>query len=318
MSKILYSVARTDSGEIVNAANAEKAEHYFCGFCSGPFVLRKSGKTGPGAKRPHFAHKVLTPNCTPESALHFEFKNRLAETIEQYLSDSKELILSWECSYCYRDHTGNLIKTARRVALEHWLGECRPDVALLNDSGKLVAAIEVVVTHRPEESVREFYRQNKIVLIELHLKSETDLDNVIEKLANADVVDVCLNGGRCPKCFYFQQPIVMRIIDVSCHSCNSKIRVPFIEGDHARGSHIGPDGFSQEERELAKSHGAKIEWQYSRTLNTKYWAATCGRCNKFVGRNYLFTSYVSLANYGEYQSTEIPLGYFCENCHNPR
>src|SRR5690606_18808850 len=147
-------------------------------------------------------------------------------------------------------HTGNLLKTARKVELEHCLDECRPDLSLLDKNGRLVAAIEVVVTHKPEEGVREFYRQNNIALIELHLTSETDLDNITDKLAHADAVDICLESRRCSRCSHFQQPILMRIIDAACYSCKAKMRVPFIEGDEDRGSYVGPERFSNKEREI--------------------------------------------------------------------
>jgi hypothetical protein len=33
-------------------------------------ILRKSGKTGQGSRRPHFAHKSVNPDCNPETAIH--------------------------------------------------------------------------------------------------------------------------------------------------------------------------------------------------------------------------------------------------------
>ena len=50
MGDVLYSVARTESGEIVKAADAEKAEPYFCGFCSSPCFLEMR-KNGTGLRR---------------------------------------------------------------------------------------------------------------------------------------------------------------------------------------------------------------------------------------------------------------------------
>jgi len=313
MKKILYSVARDHTGELIRAVDAEKEGQYFCGFCSDLFVLKKSGKTGPRTKRPHFAHKTLTPNCTPESALHFEFKNLLYRAIEARLTDGRETRLSWKCRYCYGNHSGNLLKTARNVMLEHSLENCRPDLVLTDKNGSIVAAIEVVVTHAPEDNVREYYRKNKIVLIELHLKSEADLDHVVSKLNEADHVQLCVDRNRCSVCGHFQQPIKMRIFEAPCYRCKAKMKVPFIEGDEFRGSHVGSDEFSPNERSLAAEHGVLIEWQYSRTVNTKYWATTCKRCHSFIGRNLLFTGYIIHANDGDFMN-DLPLGHLCTFC----
>lgn len=87
---ILYSVANDAIGNILHARIAEKNLDFFCPVCKGVMVLRKSGKTGKNTKRPHFAHKSLTPNCTPETALHFSFKI-LAFNYIRRLIENKEL-----------------------------------------------------------------------------------------------------------------------------------------------------------------------------------------------------------------------------------
>jgi len=314
MRQILYSVARNEEGELVRAADADRKSTYFCRLCDGVFILRKSDRVGPGTKRPHFAHKTLTPNCTPESALHFEFKNLLLREIEDRLERSSELPLSWKCIYCDRKHSGNLLKTARTASLEHSLGPCRPDIALFDTNGRVVAALEVVVTHKPDPAARDHYRHNKITLVELHLTSEADLDNIVGKLEQADHVQLCIDRKRCTKCGHFQRPVVMRILDAKCYSCRSKMKVPYIEGDYSRGSHIGPEGFTRQERKIAADNGALIEWQYSRTLNKKYWAATCGRCRKFVGRNYLYDHHIVGAAFDDPNTINVPLGDFCDFC----
>jgi competence CoiA-like predicted nuclease len=77
MKEILYTVATDLYGTLIKAFDAEKGGSFFCPECKTKLILRKSGKTGNGTKRPHFAHRGLTPNCTPETALHSVFKNLL-------------------------------------------------------------------------------------------------------------------------------------------------------------------------------------------------------------------------------------------------
>lgn len=314
MRAILFAVADDHTGNRITAAEAEKGNKFFCRLCNGEMILRKSGNVGKGAKRPHFAHKALTPNCTPESALHFEFKNLLFDRIERDLRSGLPLDLAWTCSYCHETHKGNLLRLARAAAVEAPLDACRPDIVLFNEKRSPIVAIEVVVTHKPGETVRNYYREKSIVLVELHLTSELDLENIERKLADADHVQFCFDRKRCATCGHFAQPILLRIIDSNCYRCKTEMLVPFIEGDPNRGSHIGPERFTQWERKQARDNGVSIEWRYSRTLNTSYWATTCGSCKSFIGRNHLFTGYIVPAGYGGAVITDHPLGQYCEYC----
>lgn len=312
--KLLYSVARSEIGELIHAVDAEKGGVFFCGFCKDPLVLKKSGNTGRGSKRPHFAHKALDPNCSPESALHFEFKTILVNEIMERLDRHSEFAISWKCIYCYRKHSGDLIKKARRVALEHSLGICRPDISLFDEDGRVYAVIEVVVTHAPDDAAKDFYRKNGITLVELHLDSDEVLNDVSTKLTSADHVQLCPDRKCCGECGHFQEPIEMKLIEAPCYGCNSKMKVAYIEGDHRRGSHIGPDQFTQGEIATARDQGAIIKWQYSKTINAKYWATTCGRCSKFIGRNLLFTEYIAPATSESIKLAPVRLGDFCSYC----
>lgn len=314
MNRVLYSVARSISGELVRAADAEKGREYFCGYCKDPLVLKKSGQIGRGSKRPHFAHKVLTPNCSPESALHFEFKTLLLEEIARRIEGEFDLTISWGCSYCYGKHTGNLLKKADSVSLEHSLGICRPDIALIDEKESIFAVIEVVVTHPPSDEVKDYYRKSGITLVELRLDSDEILNDVGRKLTEADYVQLCPERKRCSECGHFKDPVVMRVIEAKCYSCNVAMRIPFIEGDHSRGSHVGPDQFDYQEIAAARECGAIIEWQHSKTLNTRYWAATCGRCSRFIGQHLLFTEYIALATSESSKIPSIRLGDFCTYC----
>ena len=85
--KLLYTSALDSKNTLVTALQAEKGDKYSCPLCQGKMILRKSGKDGPGSRRPHFAHKALTIDCTPEGVLHHSFKMMLANILSAKLAN---------------------------------------------------------------------------------------------------------------------------------------------------------------------------------------------------------------------------------------
>lgn len=126
-NKILYSVANNSDGKLVNAKDAVKGRTFTCPVCNNYLILRKSGNTGRNSKRPHFAHKTLTQNCTPETALHYIFKTQAYEKINKLLLAKQSLKFRWICQFCTEKHQGNLLKKISEVKLEYNLGKCQPD-----------------------------------------------------------------------------------------------------------------------------------------------------------------------------------------------
>ena len=118
MTSILYTVATDKDGNLIIANDAEKGTHYTCALCRADLILRKSGKTGKGTKRPHFAHRSLTPNCTPETALHYSFKHLLAKKIETHIKNQTPLPFSWYCKFCGDKHSGNLFPSPKSLSIE--------------------------------------------------------------------------------------------------------------------------------------------------------------------------------------------------------
>jgi hypothetical protein len=320
MLNILYTVAKDRNGNLVKANDSEKGHVYFCPVCSSDLILRKSGNTGKGSKRPHFAHKALTPNCTPETALHYAFKNLVADKIKKQIESNIPLPLGWNCRYCGEKHTGNLLKKITDVKVEHSLTVCKPDIALLDSENKVFAVIEVVVTHKPEESTVQFYNDNDIILIQINLTSDLDIDCLDSKLSNPDIVSTCFNP-ICKTCGSYVQKKIMTIIDSPCWKCDSNMKVVTISSSNGglvrNGSNnLGPGGFTEEEIAFARSKGVILKEQYSRTVNDIYVANTCGKCGAFVGEHYLFTDYIAPAGYGDIPSQRFELGYYCEHCDN--
>ncbi|MED1784000.1 hypothetical protein P4V43_19435 [Brevibacillus fortis] len=179
MKKLLYVTAYNQNDQLVHIDNASKEEQYHCLECGVEMILRKSEL---GLRRTNFAHKTLAANCTPESVLHRSFKEFLFQRINNHLATDTPLSFSWKCDYCKEQHKGNLIKKCNNVKMEFAMEQARPDIALLDSQGNVIAVIEIVVTHRPEEKVLAFYRENNIIVITIELTKEDDLNRVFDEV----------------------------------------------------------------------------------------------------------------------------------------
>lgn len=309
MKNILYTVAKNANGELIQASRAEKGQAFFCPVCESELLLRKSGNTGKNSKRPHFAHKALTANCTPETALHFSFKSLLAKKLQKHIDENIPLQFHWACQYCDDRHEGNLLKRIKSVAVEYDLEICRPDIALFDKDNKAFAAIEIVVTHKPENRVLEYYKKNNIILIQINLTSDTDIDDIENKISNPDIVAICFNP-RCETCGNFKHRTILTVIDGQCWKCSSLMKIAAIQ---KAGGTVGPAGFSPAEIAIAQSKGVIIREHYSKTANENYLANTC-RCGTFIGEHFLFTDYIAPASFGDLPCEEFEIGYHCESC----
>ncbi|MBE6245320.1 MAG: hypothetical protein E7108_07385 [Bacteroidales bacterium] len=222
MNDLLINFAFDSNNNIVFAKDAIKGIQYKCPECGEELVFKSSGKTGPGSRRPHFAHKGGGGlNCTPESMLHSAFKLKTAEILQgKIASGCKEFIINWKCDECQKSYNGNLLYLANDVKVELDLGVCRPDIALLDSNGKVVFAIEIVNTHYPEEDVLKYYRDNGIVLVQYNV-TEVDLQDIEGRLQHPDNVSLCLNS-KCPvyNTLYFRR--TLRSFPIICRVCNSE------------------------------------------------------------------------------------------------
>jgi hypothetical protein len=320
MTKILYTVATDKNGQLIKANDAEKGNDFFCPVCKSELILRKSGKTGKGTKRPHFAHRTLTPNCTPETALHYSFKNLLADKLQKHITEGTPLPFSWNCEFCGGQHSGNLLKKVKDVKVEYNLTVCKPDIALLEDNEKVFGVVEVVVTHKPEENALKYYNDNNIILIQINLTSDKDIDELDNRISQPNKVGTCFNP-KCKTCGHFQSKKIMTIIDGPCWKCHSTMKVATIStssGDmvYGQSNHLRPSDFTPNEIEFAKSKGVMLKTQFSKTVQGSYVANSCVKCGSFAGDFYLFTQYIAPAGYGELPSQTFDIGYHCDYCNN--
>lgn len=279
--EILYTTAIGENGELLHIDNATKGSRYHCPLCRGEFVLRKSGRTGKGSRRPHFAHNLLSPHCTPESVLHYSYRKLLIDALKGHQSETRPLLITWSCTTCHNSYSGNLLERVTSIKEEYNLEECRPDIALIDDTGGVVAVIEIVVTHNPEEQALHYYKSNHIVLIQIDVSSEEELRRIEAGVANPSVVDLCLNS----RCLEYRNNRTRRdlIIETKrCNACFGQMNVCTVRTSHVFGT-IDSTDFSDDEIRSAESNGVKFEIRF-RNGNEQYHQIVCWNCKKLRSR----------------------------------
>jgi ribosomal protein L37AE/L43A len=322
---ILYAAAKDKFEELVTAIDAPKGEEYFCPQCGGKMILRRSGNTGPNSKRPHFSHKALNANCTPESVLHFGFKTLAYQLINKKSSEDAEIKISWNCGKCRGTHSGrNLLKQANKAKLEYNLGPCIPDIALFDAKGNVLAVVEIVVTHAPELAVLSYYRENKIILIQYNLSCETELFDVEKRLSKPDSVDACPNP-KCPHCGQHMGERKLIVVECECYACRAPMKIALGFGAPNSGglyNDVNPDGpvfsprdFSPAEIKLANEAGVDIRKTHKGVDDFRDNACHCPNCNRWRGTTHLY-QIASDALSGKHPFEFRTIGYECThwNC----
>lgn len=118
--------------------------------------------------------------------------------------------------------SGDLLLHAAKVKEEFDLSSCRPDIALLDRNESVIAAIEIVVTHAPEDTAVQFYKERGIVLLQINLSSDNELNKVEARVSSPDSVDYCMNRV----CSSYSASTIKRAIQAArtlCGRCRSPL-----------------------------------------------------------------------------------------------
>ena len=203
-SKLLIPWAIDQNGKNIGIEHAQKGQSYFCPKCGEPLSYCKSG-TGPHARRNHFKHKADT-NCvgyyTPhetESYIHKTAKEGIYRILHSYLENGQSFPILWTCPNCRHQYDGNLLNGVSDVKMENVVDSARSDVALLNEHGDEIVAIEIVYKHDVELRALNIYEDKNITVVRLCFYSVEDLNDLEKKLHNPDSVNICLNV-KCINC----------------------------------------------------------------------------------------------------------------------
>lgn len=199
VTKLLNPWALDSDGKLVNAETAERGQQYSCPVCHELLTLCKKG-SGPNARRDHFKHRSDSHCPGPtESDIHRLAKEGMFNIIRSAIENQQEIPIVWTCPECGMDFQANLIKKAKSVEIEKDLGTSRPDIALLDENGKVIVAVEIVYTHEPTKTTSEFYDEQNIVLVRYVFHSIEECNFLHAKLKYPDSVNLCFNLS-CPSC----------------------------------------------------------------------------------------------------------------------
>jgi hypothetical protein len=307
---LLHTVAKDAAGQLVKAADSSKDGTYFCPCCDGRLILKKSGKTGKGSRRPHFAHGGDESPCSPETIVHFLAKQIVAELLRAKMSAGAPVPFTWKCLQCTEDHAGNLLKRAAAINVEQVIRNIRPDIMISDQGGNPRVAIEIVFSHPPDPEMLAFCKQQDIHVVEIHLNSDSDLDYLHELVAKPSVVRACRNP-ICSSCNGRQRTKKLLIVSGPCWRCQSPIRVAGIDSDYGI---IGPERFSEDERRIAQSHGVIFRRRFIESYDKKVWVNNCSFCPGFVGPGHLDEQYMTPAEMGRYELEKFKIGHYCPSC----
>lgn len=279
---ILYATAFDVENKLVHIDAAQKDKDYFCPECGQKLIVRKSGKSGKGSRRPHFAHNELSPNCTPETVLHYSFKMMLANLLNDSVARKEAFDVQWECEACRRQHIGNVLEKVDSVHDEYRVDPFRPDIALLDANHNVIGVFEIVVSHAPEPVALQFYAEKGIPVFQVNVGDDSDLKLVRERATSPTVVSFCLN----PKCEKRNRGRVKREVIsqiTRCGHCFEPRESYFVFVDSLFGLQKSLD-FTDDEIQLVKDSRPNIQIHVEKSEKGTYPISVCRRCQAIQRR----------------------------------
>lgn len=297
--KIPYAIK---NGKLIHISEVESGLHLncLCVGCKKPLIANKGEK-----KADHFSHHKKS-NCQPESVLHLLGKEFLKSRIDSAIEQGIPLHISWLCDLCGDTHSGNLIKKVVSSELEHPIGDSRADLALLGGSGEIIAVAEIIVTHPPEETTIQNYKDRGVVRLDMKLKDESDLLRInSDEILHFDHVDLCTRP-KCKKCKSPFSECLMHIVTTECWACNSNMKVSFIESE---GDLYEVADFLPREIKFAKERGALIARRYDGGARKMLCLNVCPKCQTMAG----WLSHTNLINMVQ-RSVPVSLPMMCKMC----
>ena len=284
-TELAVPVAHTSEGKSVCPRDADRKDEHYCPACEEKLIYRVGE-----VMRPHFAHHGGDPCSSPETILHHAAKRRLARTIRQWVEGKCQAPrFARECKLCGKPKVEQKIPDSITEArLEQVLPNgYRPDVLLLagEDDPEPAAAIEVVVTHTVDNQKGEDLSLPWI---------EVAAESVMEEMGEQDpeCFEVERDGLGKPLCTGCGQRLadlrrkledllgrwnvdwqegVYRIGIQDCWNCG--VTIPVF--DWGGGMHSTDKPPAPRPR--------TVQYRYSNTVGSKYWANTCPECNQIQG-----------------------------------
>jgi hypothetical protein len=314
-TNLQYPYALNEVDDIISTGEAPRGRGYRCIACGRPMQLRRGGQ-----RRAHFAHIAEAHNCSPETVLHQLAKDAIKQGIEAALMEQRAYPFEWDCPICMARNQGDLAITPRTICVEETINGIRPDLLAVGPSGNHLVAIEVVVTHDPETTALQIYRQLDLPVVLVEPTWETigglkeGLTNVTVKVYNGP----CRSPGhpppsqpplRCPRCQQGMQQVKLEVWSgYQCYHCKRPVPVLDIPEralwDDGYAGLVGP----------ARNLGVRLGSRYSQTAGQRYLMHLCPHCGAKQG-----DFYIHAERYAEWMPDPdhpVRIGYYwwCEAC----
>jgi hypothetical protein len=303
---VLHPFAKDFLGNLVEISYAQKGVKYYCFVCDKPMSLRISPEH---KKCTHFAHFPGTHQCSLESALHSAFKNELYNRFSKAIQDGAEVLISWNCRYCRKTHTVNLLRLAERVDIEKNIENTRPDITLYKSQNRILSVIEIIVKHFLEQKTMEYYIDRDIPLIEFELLTEIDISRAYENPLKPDRLNACIDI-KCQDCGASKKKAFLYIIESLCPACNGIMKISVL-GTATNDKWYGPKYFAFDEIKFINKYGINVR-NHGNVPNV-YWCHFCCNCG-YSEPEFRLCYYVAMAKRGFLNRERIEMGYFCPIC----
>lgn len=230
MAKILsqnYSYANNSSGKLINVANAQRSEKYFCPIC-GDEMTPHMGKV----RRWHFVHKNGS-NCSYESYLHklakIKIKHAFLSSEHFMLSYNAKALCSLECPFIdfprcdgEKQVEFDLREFYDSCEIEAPYHKYRADLLLSSSDNPKTPPllIEIMVTHKcTQDKINDGVR-----IIEIPIQSEQQID---------DIVNNCKLSAKRNSCFVSDGDIILYNFN-KIESIDPSERIIELEGNFSR------------------------------------------------------------------------------------
>ena len=206
MSDVLYPYALDESGGLISAATAPRRKEYRCPVCAAPLIACGGEQR---RCRSHFRHKValvdsLAAQAHAETYLHGVLKRAVKDGIEAARRAGRPYEVHYTCSACGEKLCLDLAAVGGPFELEKTLAShgLRPDISLVDSTGGLQLAIEIVVSHFPDPESLSAYWQIGAPLVLCNPRDRLERLNDLRSGLPAEVVEAVLYHP-CPACRAF-------------------------------------------------------------------------------------------------------------------
>lgn len=285
MGDIKVPLAIDDLGKLTRIDDATRGINYYCPACNMPLIVRKGD-----IKIHHFAHKA-SDFCSQETVIHKTAKLLIQKLVSDWKNGLTQAPkINRKCQICRSTIQQPLPDKVQSAKLEVPLKNGSiVDVALLG-SEEILAGIEVRVTHEVNSIKSESL---PIPFIEIDGYSFVENPNEINVLVDKfnpitckgckeKVTNYISRAKELAKQSNIDLPISFYRFGISkCWKCNKRILV-FTWPNHSSFSITEP---------TKKPKPRTIQWRYSNTVRSTYWANCCPFCNRIQGDFFLYDDY---------------------------